>query len=145
MKPNTPLANVMSDHLITVNRYESAENIYDIFQSNNFHHLPVIEDDGGIAGMISKEDFFRIAYLLSVKTGGATYSRKTYENLKAEEVMTKSPICLAPDDREADAISLFAANHFNALPIVDDNTLVGLVTTHDLLLRYFGSTKAAFA
>ena len=49
--------------------------------------------------------------------------------------MTKYPISLEPDDTIGLAADIFLANRFHALPILDDDVLVGLVTAHDLL-RY---------
>ena len=92
--------------------------------------------------MISKEDFSRIAYVLSLNTSGRTFSNLKYQSLKAEDIMTKYPLSLDPDDTIGLAADIFLANKFHALPIVEDDELLGLVTTHDLLLFSFGSLTA---
>ena len=44
------------------------------------------------------------------------------------------------DDSIGLAADIFLANRFHALPIVEENRLVGMVTTHDLLLYSFNSS-----
>ena len=44
---------------------------------------------------------------------------------------------LEPDDTIGLAADIFLANKFHALPVVEDERLVGIVTTHDLLKYSF--------
>lgn len=125
--------------LITVTPDENAEKIKSLFESNNFHHLPVVDRGEKLVGIISKEDFLRIAYLLSLNTTGRTYSKKEYGRLEARDIMTSYPMVLDPDDTIGLAADIFLANKFHALPIVEDERLVGLITSHDLLNFSFNS------
>ena len=49
--------------------------------------------------------------------------------------MTKNPISVRSDDTLGLAADIFEANSFRALPVVDENELVGIVTPYDLM-RY---------
>ena len=53
--------------------------------------------------------------------------------------MTKLPMFLSPEDSIGLAADIFMANKFHALPVVDDNQLIGIITTHDLLAYSFES------
>ena len=53
--------------------------------------------------------------------------------------MTEFPMHLDPEDSIGLAADTFLANKFHALPIVEDQVLVGLITTHDLLKYSFES------
>lgn len=129
----------MSTELVTVSPSTTAKAVRDIFRKNDFHHIPVVEKGGLLLGIISKEDFFKVAYVLSLNSSGRKYSENEYDSLKAEDVMTKYPISLDPDDTIGLAADIFLANKFHALPIVEDEGLLGLVTTHDLLMYSFNS------
>ena len=51
--------------------------------------------------------------------------------------MTKYPVSLDMEDTVGLAADIFMANKFHALPVVENNQLVGIVTTHDILLFAF--------
>lgn len=54
--------------------------------------------------------------------------------LTVDEIMTKQPYTLGPDDTVESARQLMAQHHIRHIPVVDvDNTLVGLITQRDVL------------
>lgn len=133
MKADTAIREIMTTNLVTVGPDKPAKAIQDIFRENDFHHLPVLDKGEQLIGIISKEDVFKLSYVLSLETTGRTYSKKEYETLTAKDIMTKYPVVLDPDDSIGLAADIFLANKFHALPIVEDGQLLGMVTTHDLL------------
>lgn len=139
MNPNVPISSIMTRNMVTVRADDNARKIREIFKTHSFHHIPVTDSGEKLIGIISKEDFFRIAYLLSLDSAGRTYANKVYEHLPAEQFMTKYPVQLDPDDSIGLAADIFLANKFHALPIVEDGVLIGLVTSHDLLQYSFES------
>ncbi len=139
MNPNNPISSIMTTNMITVRPGDTARKVREVFKMHSFHHLPVTDEGEKLVGIISKEDFFRISYLLSLDSTGRTYSNKAYEHMTAEQFMTKYPVQLDPDDSIGLAADIFLANKFHALPIVEDGVLVGLVTSHDLLQYSFSS------
>ena len=139
MNANKPIKEIMTKKLITVGPDTSAQEIKSIFSKYDFHHIPVLDKGEALVGIISKEDFFKVSYVLSMQTTGKTWSENEYKTLLAKDFMTHYPLSLDPEDSVGLAADIFMANKFHALPIVDDNQLVGLVTTHDLLKFSFDS------
>lgn len=141
MNADQPIREIMTPkaNLITVYPDAKANEIKRIFESNGFHHIPVVDKGEQLVGIISKEDFFKVAYVLSHHTTGRTYSEKEYNSLLAKDFMTKYPLTVDPEDTIGLAADIFLANKFHALPIVEDERLVGLVTAHDLLAFSFNS------
>ncbi|MDX2069572.1 MAG: CBS domain-containing protein [Haliscomenobacter sp.] len=139
MNPNRPINEVMTSKLVTVGPTASAYQIKAIFDQNEFHHLPVVETNDKLLGIISKQDFYKVAYILSLQTTGRTWSEKEYEALCAKDLMTEHPLTLEPEDTIGLAADIFLANQFHAIPVVEDDRLIGLVTTHDLLFYSFNS------
>ena len=133
MNPDNPIKEIMSTSLVTVSPESRISEILEIFKKNEFHHIPVIEPGEKLAGIISREDCFKFAFFLSMNTSGETYSENEYGHLTAREMMTAYPVALDPDDSIGLAADIFLANKFHALPIIDEEALVGIVTTHDLL------------
>jgi len=139
MKAEKPIRDIMTTELVTVSPDTKVAAIKKIFDQNGFHHLPVVDKGEELAGIISKEDLFKLSYVLSLTTSGHSYSEREYENLKAKDIMTKYPLSLDPEDTTGLAADIFLANKFHALPIIEDGKLVGLSTTHDLLKYSFDS------
>lgn len=141
MDANQPVKEIMTRQLVTVRPTATAMEVKAIFDKYSFHHIPVVNAAGKLFGIISKEDFSKVAYILSLNTSGKTFSTLKYQNLLAQDFMTKYPLSLDPDDTIGLAADIFLANKFHALPIVEDDELLGMVTTHDLLL--YGFSKPA--
>lgn len=139
MNPNRPIREIMTTNLVTVGPDTPIRDIKHIFDRNGFHHLPVVERGDKLVGIISKTDFFQLSYLLSLRTTGPTWTEKSYQALVARDVMTQYPVSLDPEDTIGLAADIFLANKFHALPIIEDEQLVGLITTHDLLLYSYNS------
>lgn len=129
----------MTTKLVTVTPETSAGSIQTIFRENDFHHIPVVDKGEALIGIISKEDFFKVSYLMSYNTTGRTWTEKEYEALKARDFMTKFPLTLDPEDTIGLAADIVLANKFHSLPIVEDGKLVGMITAHDLLEFSFNS------
>ncbi|MBR9922226.1 MAG: CBS domain-containing protein [Bacteroidetes bacterium] len=142
MDPNKRIAEIMTKTLICVRPEEKANTIQDIFRKHSFHHIPVTTAGGELMGMVSKSDFHRISYILSLDSSGPTWSKKVYQSLEARDFMTKYPLTVTPEDSVGLAADIFLANKFHALPVVEGEELVGLVTTHDLLAYSFQSPIA---
>ncbi len=124
----------MSSELITAKANEPLMVIRKIFEANKFHHIPIIGNNGELLGIISREDYYKVAYVLSIEG-----MKQKFQTLEAQDIMTKYPLHLDPEDTIGLAADIFLANKFHALPIVEDGRLVGIVTSHDLLAYSYSS------
>ena len=116
----------MSPQVTSVMPNVPAEDLISFFQDQSYHHLPVVNADGKVLGIISVQDMRRIVHL--------TINRPaTMPPLQARQIMTKYPMFIAPDEPVSLAIDIFLENKFHALPVVEDDRLVGIITTHDIL------------
>ena len=129
--------------LVTVSPDTSLDEVHKLFAIHSFHHIPVVGDGQKLKGIISKQDLLKVAFSLAKRTGGQTYSEIKYHTMLVEEVMTNDPIQLDPDDTIGLAADIFLANKFHSLPIVEQDELVGIVTTHDLLKSIFNDVPLA--
>lgn len=135
MNPSNPISTIMSTELITVKPTDKLTDIEGKFKTYPIHHLPVVGEDYAIVGIISKTDMLHIARVIEHNTSGKTYIEKVYDSWTAERIMTSRPLFLDPDDTIGLVADIFLQNKFHAIPVVEDNKLVGIVTSHDLL-RY---------
>ena len=139
MNPNITVQEIMTANPVTVRPDTTLGEVRELFSKNSFHHVPVTGSGGELVGIISREDFFKVAYVLSVEATRAPNTKSRFQHLMAEDIMTKYPLQLSSDDTIGLAADIFLANKFHAVPIVEDGRLVGIVTSHDLLSYAFSS------
>lgn len=143
MDPNRTVSEIMTIMPQTVKPSTKASEIGRLFELNSFHHLPVVEDNR-LIGMISKQDFLRIQHTLSYGWQDRVARGDDFEDFVAGDIMTEFPMHLAPDDSIGLAADIFLANKFHALPILEDEVLVGIVTSHDIIAYAFESPVESF-
>ena len=138
MNDLSPVKNIMTDKLITVSPDTSISEIEDIFKKNRIHHIPVTNEQK-LVGIISKSDylFFKRGYNdLKVED---EYDRLRTCRETASSIMTERLAVLESKDRIGVALEIFKENLFHAIPIVENEELIGIVTTFDIIDKYIPS------
>ena len=130
MKKRTPISKIMSNDIITVNKTQSIREVSDIIRDKNIRHVPVVSGDN-VIGMLSKVDLQKISFVDTVDGDGLTTA--LYDGLNIEQVMTKNVKVVQKDDTIYDVATLLSKNEFHSLPVVDEEKLVGIITTTDLI------------
>ena len=140
---NTPVNEIMTTDLLTVDLHESVERVAQLFEEHKFHHIPVIDKSNSIKGIISLTDVERMKYGKSLFRNPdlETYNRVLFQSTLAEDIMTNKVVTLQSTDTIQRAYDYFKNNQFRALPILEGQKLVGIVTPIDLLDYFFHSTN----
>ena len=126
MNFSNPIRDILKTEMVSVHPDTLAEDVKGIFNEKKFHHLPVVDDYGKLEGIVSYVDLLRLQKLDKSRSPKAP-------PLQVKAIMTKHPKFLKPTDELMDAALLFLGNKFHALPIVEDEVVVGIITAHDLL------------
>ena len=133
MNTMTPLSKIMTTDLITITADTKLAKVKEIFDSKRIHHLPVVEFQR-LIGIISKTDLLHyIKGVVGQRQDDVELNHNLLENYYAKDIMTTGIAKLESKDRIATAIMVFQENLFHAIPIVDNNLLVGIVTTYDII------------
>ena len=94
----------------------------DRMASNRVRHLPVVDSEGRMIGVLSDRDIRPIT------------EKRALEERLVEEVMTRSVIALPPEATREMLIAAFTQHYLSAIPIVDqERRPVGVVSYLDLL------------
>ncbi len=107
-----------------------------LLTENNFRHLPVVDREGQLVGMISDRDL-RSAYpssMLSESERLLVYERVA--KAVVADIMSTDCISLTPESTLDDALLLFDRDRMGALPVLDDGRVVGILSSRDLLAAY---------
>jgi len=135
MRKNEPIRNLMTKEVVTLSLSDSLYSAEKRLRVNHIRHLPVLED-GKLIGLISLSDLKRISFIDAYSKEG-TEDTPVYNMLSIKDMMIKNPITVHPETTIDQVAKEFASHEFHSLPVVDDeNNLVGIVTTTDLLHFY---------
>lgn len=109
----------------------------EIMRMDRIRHLPVLDEEGRVVGVVSQRDLFRGA--LSRVLGYGTHAQdKVMGALLVKEVMTDSPETIAPDAPIEEAARLMVERKIGCLPVVEGERLVGILTEADFVATFTG-------
>lgn len=129
-----PVSTIMTSNLITVEPGDSLKVVADIFNTKNIHHIPVVRYKQ-IIGLVSKTDYDQFSHGFSGAKGmGEELIKNTrLETWKVKDIMTEKLAKIDSKEPIRTVLGLFKMNRFHAIPVVDGEELVGIVTTFDII------------
>lgn len=130
MKKRIPISKIMSTDIVTVHEKQSFHEVAQLINEKSIRHVPVVSGNK-IVGMLSKTDLDKISFVNTVD--GEQLTTLMYDVLTIAQVMNKNVLTIEHKDTIYDAALLLSENEFHALPVMDEDTLVGIVTTTDLI------------
>lgn len=132
MKKRTPVSKIMTSDVVTLNHSNGLETAEKLFKEHNIRHIPVVSGDA-IVGMLSYTDLLRISFADAIDENESDVDTVVYEMFTIEQVMAKNLVSVNSDTTIKEVAEILSKKEFHALPVVDDNKLVGIVTTTDLI------------
>ena len=133
MKPRVEdrISMIMTDNPICLDEGDLLRKAKEIMVQYAVRHIPVRKGKE-LAGIISKSDIDRIKYMEA--GAGEFVSADFFDVLTVGNVMTKSVNTLQYDDTIKEAAEILSLGSYHALPVMDGEDIVGIVTTTDLLI-----------
>lgn len=131
MKNKEPVSKIMTRNVIAIDKNAKLPEADKLFRKHKIRHAPVVENDK-IVGMLSLTDLSRISFADNYDDN-QSIDDSIYSMLSVAQIMANNPVKVSPDTVIKDVASLLAKKEFHALPVVDNEQLVGIVTTTDLL------------
>lgn len=125
---------IMTTEVVTLKVNEELSLASDIMTLARIRHLPILEGSR-LVGIISQRDLFK-ASLASVMGHEYGVTRDHLKTVTINEVMVKNVVTIGPDTPIHEAGRIMIDKKIGCLPIVENATLVGLVTETDILQFY---------
>ncbi len=117
---------IMTADCIVVNEFSYLDQVFNLINEKGINHLPVVDDNKKLVGMISDRDLINVA--------DNREDVPVFPRLTVSDIMTKDLETVKPEDTAIDAAKIINDHEFHSLPVVDDSkTLVGLLTIRDVL------------
>jgi len=138
MKKSETVSSIMTKNLVKLNVNDGLAKAESLFKKNKIKHLPVVKGDK-IVGMLSYSDLLRISYADATDESGKIIENSVYDYFTLENVMTHKVFCVNTDDSIKHVAEILSKEHFHALPVIEHDSLIGIVTSTDII-NYFLET-----
>ena len=139
---------IMHTRLVTVAPDTSLRKAKEIIEEKRINHLLVVNKSGNLVGIVSDRDV-RQSWASPATTLSVHELNYLLTQLTVEHIMVKKIITISPGTPIERAAYIMQQNRINALPVIESEKLVGIITSTDVmgvLLRAigFGEKSARF-
>jgi len=126
------VGDLMTAEVATLNANDKLSIADDIMRLGRIRHLPVVDEDGGVIGIVSQRDLFRGALARALGYGEHAQS-KILGMLLVKEVMTPTVATVSPDVPLAEAARTMLERKIGCLVVKDGDRLAGILTESDFV------------
>ncbi len=116
------IKSIYSKNLITIKQNENLDKAEDLMNNYNIRHLPVLDEDQILVGILSKSDYSAIKY---VDTRLNKFNVKTFMSSPVKAISKAASV--------REVAELFISKKLNCLIVVDDQEAIGIITSEDLI------------
>ena len=139
---------IMTKNVVTVRKDQPISDLSQLFIKNHFNGVPVLDDTGKVAGVVTQGDLIEQNKNLHIPTVIALFdavlfidSEKKFENdVKKltgsiiEDIYQPNAITISMDAELNEITTLMANNDVHTLPVLDGDILVGIIGKKDIIL-----------
>ena len=122
------ISSVMVKDVITVPQTMQLDEVAKIMLDKGIGSVPVMDEDK-MVGIVSKADFVTLAVGIA------------FDKITVKEIMSKELTVVSPTERIVHARRQMLETNVGRLPVVDDDTLVGMITSKDLMRAFIDFKK----
>jgi acetoin utilization protein AcuB len=125
------VADRMVKNVITLEEGMTLREALLLFQRHHVRHVPVVRN-GALVGMVTDRDMKRATPSPFAGADLETFER-VVDGTRIGQIMTRNPFAVTASTPLRDAVKVLQTRKFGALPVVDGERLIGLLTVTDLL------------
>ena len=129
----------MTPSPITVTPDKTVAEAIDILQQYSIRHLLVVDEQGGLQGILSDRDLRSARPSSVARSKERQHVEDQVNSTPVSVLMTRDCLSLSPNATLDDALLLFQSRKIGALPVInEEEKVVGVFTTADLMNAYRG-------
>ena len=120
----------MTPNPITIGQEATVQQALEIIEGRNLRHLPVLDDEENLVGIVSEKDLLRAESQSPI-----------------EEVMSRDVVTITEYTALEEAARIMADHKISGLPVMRGGKLVGIITETDLFkifLELLGAREKAY-
>lgn len=135
MKSLDPVSSIMSSLLVKLNPEDQIAKAEELFKKHHIRHIPVVKANE-VVGIISTSDLQKITFVDDFDSSNPTSQGILYNQYTVQQVMTRQVVTVLPWTPIKEVAQILSDCNFHALPVVQNQVIVGIVSATDLL-KYF--------
>ncbi len=125
----------MSHPVTTIHPTASLNDAWILMNREHISRLPVVDKRGRMLGIVSLKQVLR--YMPSEATTLDVYEIKgAMESIKVERIMSREVITVTADTPIEEAARIMVDNEIGGIPVVEGDSLVGIITETDLFKTF---------
>jgi acetoin utilization protein AcuB len=129
----TTARDLMTENPTTVSPRATAREATRLLHALDVRHLPVVDEEGTLVGMLSDRDLRGLTVPL-LAGGERIADRETALDATVGSLMSSDVLSVELDDDAAEVVELMLEHKVGAIPVVDgDGALAGIVSYIDVL------------
>lgn len=121
---------LMRDRVYAVRPDDDLATVRDLMDDHALRHVPVVDADGDVVGLVSHRDLLRAA-LIERADLPLVVERSLLERTHVRDVMTTYVETVPPDAPLTDAARRMLESKIGSLPVTEGRRLVGILTEAD--------------
>ncbi|MDK1288794.1 HPP family protein [Pseudoalteromonas umbrosa] len=124
---------LMTPDPLAVKSTHTLHDAHNLMREKNIRHIPVIDDDGHLVGMLTQK--IMIAKVMNILStyGNLALERKEKQE-KVSEVMAEDFVSVTPSQSLHEVVTYFVENRHGCMPVVDEHKkLLGILTSSDFV------------
>jgi CBS domain-containing membrane protein len=125
----------MTQTVFTLAWHDSLETAAELMHVKHIRHLPVVDRDGDLVGLVTQRDLAR-SVLGATEDLPLSLRQDVLSRRKVREVMATEIDTAEPDTDLREAAAMLIENKIGCLPIVEGTRLVGILTEADFVRRF---------
>src|SRR5215203_778579 len=114
----TVVRDLMSADVVTLGRNDKLAAAEDLMRLGRIRHLPVVDEDGRLAGIVSQRDLFHSG-LIKALGYGSHAQRQALDMVVVKEAMRSEVLTTTPDAPLRDAARLMLERKIGCLVVLD--------------------------
>jgi len=126
---------LMTERLYTLGPQDDLEELYELMDDHRIRHVPVVDRDGDLVGLVSQRDLARGA-LGPQDALPLNVQQELMRRRKVREIMSTEVETVDPDVELSVAAQMMLDNKIGCLPVVEGEHLVGILTEADFVRWY---------
>lgn len=116
------IKNIFSDNLVTIKEDANLSAADDLMNNYNIRHLPVVNEDNDLVGILSKGDYSALRYIDS-----------RFVNHKVKVFMSSPVKMVRPTATVKSVAQIFIEKKISCVIVAQDAEMVGILTSEDLM------------
>lgn len=130
--PRMLVRDLMTTEVLAVAPGDTLATLRDLMYRRDIRHVPVVEGDRELVGLISQRDLLRNALIDQFDVPDFV-QQAVLEQVRVRELMTTGIESIEPEADIREAAQTMFENKFGCLPVVEGTRLVGILTEADFL------------